>query len=152
MQQLNLPAYEMRLMDGKSGKPRIFDPIRRRFVSLTPEEWVRQHFLNFLVNYKHYPPSLIAVEVSLTYHKLQKRGDIVVYGNHGRPCLIVECKAPEVQITQDVFDQIAMYNMSLLVDWLVVTNGIDHFACRIDHPARSYSFLQDIPSYDQIVG
>lgn len=150
MQQLNLPAFEIRERKRPDGKPEIFDSVRRRFVRLTPEEWVRQHFLNYLVNHLGYPPALIAVEAQLTYNRLQKRGDIVVFGQHHKPVLIVECKAPGVAVTQAVFDQVAMYNMSLQVDYLVVTNGLAHYACLIDHAAKSYRFLEGIPRYGDI--
>jgi hypothetical protein len=150
MQPLNLPSYEYRRREGKNGKPEIFDPIRRKFVRLTPEEWVRQHLLHYLVHHKGYPASLIVVEAKLSYNNLVKRGDIVVYGPNGKPLLVVECKAPQVPVTQAVFDQAAMYNMSLQVGILVVTNGLDHFSCRIDHRERSCLFLAEIPRYEDI--
>jgi len=152
MQKLNLPAFEIRIRQNRSGKEEIFDPFRRRFVRLTREEWVRQHFLNFLVTQKGYPPAVIVVEGSLTYNRLKKRSDILVYGPTRNPCLVVECKAPEVEITQDVFDQVAMYNMSLTVGFLVVTNGLQHYACRIDHRTKTFEFLKEIPEYREIVG
>jgi hypothetical protein len=150
MPQLNLPGYDPRLRDGNAGKNEIFDPVRRKFVSLTPEEWVRQHFLNFMVTRLGYPSTLIVVEAELTYNKLKKRFDILAYTPDGKPALVVECKAPRVVITQDVFDQVAMYNMTLLVDYLVVTNGMTHYACRIDHQKRSYTFLKEIPEFERV--
>jgi hypothetical protein len=150
-QPLNLPAYEPRIREQVLGKPEIFDPVRRKFVRLTPEEWVRQHFLNYLIAHKGYPASLIAVEASLKYNRLVKRSDILVYGPDGKPLLVVECKAPEVEITQAVFDQVAMYNMSLLVGFVVVSNGLEHFACRINHENNSYSFLKEIPDYGALI-
>jgi len=151
MQQLNLPDFEARIRHDRNGKQEIFDGFRRKFVRLTPEEWVRQHFLNFLVTQKGYPVSVIVVEASLTYNRLKKRGDILVYGPGGNPCLVVECKSPEVEITQGVFDQVAMYNMSLTVDFLVVTNGLQHYACRIDHHKKSFQFLKDVPEYRLVI-
>jgi type I site-specific restriction endonuclease len=125
----------------------IFDPMRRKFVRLTAEEWVRQHFLNYLTGHKGYPSSLIAVEASLAYNRLVKRSDILVHGPNGKPLLVVECKAPEVELTQAVFDQVALYNMSLMVGYVVVTNGLEHFACRINHENHNYSFLEEIPDF-----
>lgn len=151
MQQLNLPSCQPRTRANHAGKAEIFDPFRRKFVRLTPEEWVRQHFLSYLTVYKGYPASLIAVESALTYNRQAKRSDILVYGNGGKPLLVVECKAPEVALEQTVFDQVAMYNKSLMVPYLIVTNGMSHFACKIDHANNSYTFLKDIPDYETII-
>jgi hypothetical protein len=152
MQQLHLPVYEPRIREGAEGRREIFDPFRRKFVRLTPEEWVRQHFLNFLVRTKGYPASVIVVEAFLTVNRLKKRCDILVYGPGKKPVLVVECKAPEIGITQEVFDQVARYNMTLLVDHLVVTNGLQHYACRIDHYKRSFEFLNEVPEYREVIG
>ncbi len=151
MQQLNLPAYEPRIREIRPGKHEIFDPVRRKFVRLSPEEWVRQHFLSYLTSKKGYPVSLITVEASLNYNRQLKRSDILVYGPGGTPLLVVECKAPEVELTQAVFDQVAMYNMSLIVGFVVVTNGLEHFACRINHENKSYTFLNEIPDYETLI-
>ena len=148
MEKLNLPAITTRLREGKSGKPEIFDEVRKKFVRLTPEEWVRQHFLHFMISQLGFPATLIVVEAALRYNNMLKRFDILAYRADGNPCFIIECKSPEVEITQAVFDQVAMYNMTLTVDYLAVTNGLTHYACRIDHKNRTYSFLQDIPTYD----
>ncbi len=148
MEKLNLPDMEARIRTAENGKQDIFDEIRKKFVRLTPEEWVRQHFLHLLVFHLGFPASLIAVEAGLKYNKMMKRFDILAYRADGRPCLVVECKSPEVEITQAVFDQVAMYNMTLTVDYLVVTNGKSHYACRVDHKNRTYTFLPDIPSYE----
>ncbi|MEW6470535.1 MAG: type I restriction enzyme HsdR N-terminal domain-containing protein [Bacteroidota bacterium] len=146
MERLNLPAYPFRIKnDGK--KTQIFDSVRKKFVTLTPEEWVRQHFINYLVTEKKVPASLIAVEMGLKYNTLRKRSDIVIYDNAGSPVLIVECKTPDVKITQDTFDQAARYNMALKVKYIVVTNGLTHYFCQIDHKNRSYFFLKDLPPY-----
>ena len=150
MHKLNLPDFTPRMREEKSGKQEIFDPVRKKFVRLTPEEWVRQNFLNFMVSYLGFPASLIVVEAELTYNQLKKRFDILACLTDGTPCLVVECKASAVEVTQAVFDQVAMYNMTLLVDYLVVTNGLTHYACRIDHDKRTYTFLKDIPTFDLI--
>jgi hypothetical protein len=149
MRELNLPVVELRIRIHK-GKREVFDPVRKRHVSLTAEEWVRQHFLQFLVIQKRVPSALIAVETSIKYNRLAKRCDLVVYNRNGQPVLIVECKAPEIEISQDVFQQVAMYNMTLKVKYLVVTNGLDHYTCIVDHEAGSFQFLKDIPDYDDM--
>jgi type I site-specific restriction endonuclease len=150
MQTLNLPVAELRIRDNL-GKQEVFDSIRKKFVVLTPEEWVRQHFIHYLTSQRNVPGSLIAVEASVHYHRLKKRSDILVYGRDGVPCLIVECKAPDVLVTQAVFDQVAMYNRELRVPYLAVTNGLVHFACHIDHTSGKIVFLKEIPIYDQMV-
>ena len=150
MQALNLPVIELKIRDQK-GRCEVFDQIRKKYVALTPEEWVRQHFIHYLITEKHVPASLIHVEASLKYNRLAKRSDIVIYSKSGIPCLIVECKAPEVKITQAVFDQVAMYNMTLKVDYLVVTNGLEHYACRINHEKQTYGFLTEIPDYNEMI-
>jgi len=149
MQELNLPRYQIAIKN-ENGKSFILDVIRRKYVALTPEEWVRQHFVHFLIDVKKVPSSLIAVEKSLRLNRLGKRTDIVVYDNKLQPLLIIECKAPAIKITQDTFDQIARYNMTIQADFLVVTNGLDHFSCIIDHENQSYSFLADVPAYDEL--
>ena len=146
MQALNLPEADFRMRDF-GGKKEIFDGIRKKFIALTPEEWVRQHFVAYLVKSKNVPASLIGIEVSIKMNRLQKRGDIVVYNKSGKPCMIIECKAPEICITQDVFEQVARYNMTLNVNYLVVTNGLIHFACFIDHEKSDYQFLKEIPDF-----
>lgn len=151
MQPLNLPPFETKLRQGKKGYE-IFDEIRRKFVRLTPEEWVRQHFINLFVNHLGYPRTLIVVEGELRYHQLKKRFDILAYDPSGNPRLIVECKAPEIPVNQKVFDQIAMYNVTLQVDYLVVTNGLVHYSCRIDHVAGKFRFLDFIPDYTIVSG
>ncbi|MBL0328516.1 MAG: type I restriction enzyme HsdR N-terminal domain-containing protein [Bacteroidetes bacterium] len=146
MQELNLPKYQFKLKEA-DGKIKIFDAFRKRYVVLTPEEWVRQNFLQYLITEKKYAASLIAVEAGLKYNELQKRADILVYDKQGSPFLLVECKAPEVKISQDVFDQVARYNMSFKVTYLVVTNGMDHFCCKMDYEKNNYRFLEEIPVF-----
>jgi len=151
MNKLNLPEYSFRF--SKNGdQVLIFDPFRKKHVILTPEEWVRQNFLQFLLNEKNYPESLIKVEMGLRLNKLPKRSDIVVFDSQGKPSLLVECKAPSVKISQKVFDQIARYNMTLKVEYLVVTNGLKHYCCKLDFTSKSYSFLEEIPSFSEILG
>lgn len=151
MNKLNLPEYSFRFSK-KGDQVLIFDPFRKKHVILTPEEWVRQNFLQFLLNEKNYPESLIKVEMGLRLNKLPKRSDIVVFDSQGKPSLLVECKAPSVKISQKVFDQIARYNMTLKVEYLVVTNGLKHYCCKLDFTSKSYSFLGEIPSFSEILG
>jgi len=126
----------------------IFDNLRKKYLVLTPEEWVRQHFIWFLVDEKKYPTSLIAVEKQLTINTRKKRTDILVFDARGNHNIIVECKAPSVKITQDTFDQIARYNLKLKANYLIVTNGLDHFYCKMDFKNETYIFLKDIPPYN----
>lgn len=149
MIKLNLPPYPVRLNE-ENGKQKIFDTLRRRYVALTPEEWVRQHFVHFLINHKHYPASLMANEVRLTIGEKNVRADSVLYDTRLRPRMIVEYKAPHIAITQKVFDQISVYNLLLHVDYLVVSNGMQTYACKMDYDNQKYLFLEDIPEYDNI--
>lgn len=146
MLSLNLPVFEAKVTR-KGGKTVIFDVIRRRYVALTPEEWVRQHFVHFLLNHKGYPQALMANEVQLQLNGTKKRCDTVLYRRNLTAQMIVEYKAPDIEITQAVFDQITRYNMVLKVDYLVVSNGIQHYCCRINYENNSYAFLPDIPDY-----
>lgn len=150
MMQLNLPAYEFRTTQ-KEGRTMIFDAYRRRWVKLNPEEWVRQHFVRYLVEEKHCPASLIAVEQSLKINRQVFRADAVVFSTDGQPRLLLECKAPEVKITQKVFEQIVRYNFEFQVDYLIVTNGLSHFCCKIDKSSQTYEFLKEIPDYDVLM-
>lgn len=150
MRQLNLPVIEARLQEGRNGRDEIFDPVRKKFVALTPEEWVRQHVIHYLSGHLGYPLSLVAVEAPLTYHTRKKRSDIVVFSRTGKPVMIVECKAPDVAISQSVFEQAAMYNMGFRVKYLVLTNGLVHHACRIDHEAKACIFLPQIPPFAEL--
>lgn len=146
MQKLNFPQYTFRIKSNEN-KLFIFDFIRKKEVVLTPEEWVRQHFLMFLVHEKKYPASLIAVEKKLTLNSLTKRTDIVVYNTLAQPEIIIECKSPDINISQEVFDQIARYNMQLNANYLIVTNGLAHYFCIINKQKDGYQFLKDIPDY-----
>jgi len=149
MSTLNLPEYNFKYKDD-DGKKSIFDEIRKSYVALSPEEWVRQNFLKYLQNEKKFPPTLIAVEKALQVYTLKKRADIVVYNKLGKPILIVECKAPKVKITQDAFDQAARYNIKLQVNYLVITNGLDHYCCRVNLAENNYEFMNEIPNYSEL--
>lgn len=151
MRQLNLPAFQYRIKK-EEGKQFIFDEIRKKFLVLTPEEWVRQHFVHFLIHTKGYAKGLIRLEGGLTYNTLQKRTDILVFDNQGLPKLIVECKAPEVKITQKVFEQVAIYNQQVKAEIIVVTNGLDHYCCSVDHGNQQYDFLKDVPMANSVGG
>ncbi|WP_104736156.1 type I restriction enzyme HsdR N-terminal domain-containing protein [Hanstruepera ponticola] len=148
MQELQFPTYSFRFKNSEN-KVSIFDSIRKKFVVLQPEEWVRQHCVQFLIKEKKYPASLINVEKELQINDLKKRYDIVVYNTDGSIHLIVECKAPKISIDQDTFDQIARYNLSLNASYLMVTNGLNHYYCQMDLEKECYLFLKDIPSYQR---
>ncbi|MBR5657028.1 MAG: type I restriction enzyme HsdR N-terminal domain-containing protein [Prevotella sp.] len=150
MIQLNLPSYQIKLAGSKE-KPTIFDILRRKYVALTPEEWVRQHFVHFLVEHKGYPSTLLANEVKLQVGDKKLRADTVLYDTTLRPRLVVEYKAPHITITQEVFNQITTYNMLLHVDFLIVSNGLNHYCCRMDYEHNTYEFLPDIPNYEDII-
>ncbi|MFH1161471.1 MAG: type I restriction enzyme HsdR N-terminal domain-containing protein [bacterium] len=150
MDALNLPVFDVRTRSRGDQKQEIWDLVRRKFIALTPEEWVRQHFLNFLIHHRGYPASLIRVEASLVYNRLKKRSDIVTYDKRGKPLLLVECKAPQVAITQEVFNQVALYNSTFTGKYLVVSNGLEHYCSCIDHAKKTWKFLRDIPHYSDI--
>ena len=147
MTNLNLPKYSFRIKS-KENKLYIFDRIRKKDLVLTEEEWVRQNIVSYLHKEKKYPLSLMAIEKKCVVNHMSKRTDIVMYDTAGKPYVIVECKAPNVQIDQDTFDQIARYNMSLNAPYLFVTNGLQHYYCQMDHTAKKYTFLRDIPDYN----
>ena len=146
---LNLPQYSFRIQE-KAGKKLIFDGFRSRWVARTPEEWVRQNFARYLTEEKHFPASLVAIERSLRMNQRDFRTDIVLFSKSGNPLVVVECKAPEVKISQQVFDQIARYNLDLRVSYLIVTNGLTHYCCRFDQSELSYTFLPEIPDYKEL--
>lgn len=146
MLRLNLPNYDFK-MKTEQGLRQIFDPVRKKMVKLDPEEWVRQNLIRFLNQDKNYPISLMAVEKGLTVNKLNKRFDILCYNNDSNPLLLVECKAPSVKISQSAFDQISIYNLQFKVPFLLVSNGLEHFCCQLDYEKNSYSFLSEIPDY-----
>lgn len=146
MEQLNFPMYEFRFKNNKN-KLYIFDIIRKKFVVLTPEEWVRQNVVQFLLEEKKIPITLINIEKALKINGLTKRYDIVVFRTNGEIFLVVECKAPHIEITQSVFDQIAIYNLSLNAEFQMVTNGIQHYYCQMDYQNQCYVFLKDLPNF-----
>jgi len=150
VKELNLPAYSFSIKQGDSARSLIYDEIRRKYVHLTPEEWVRQHFIKYLVNEKEYPPGLVGVEVMFKMNRLVRRADILVYDRKGQPAMIVECKAPAVGISAAVFDQIVEYNLKFRLKYIVVTNGLKHFACLTDPVKGEWSFLDTIPHYDSL--
>ena len=147
--EINLPPYEIKLRE-QNGRRQIFDFLRRRYVSLTPEEWVRQHFVHFLIEQKGYPKGLLANEVEQKIGDKKLRCDTLLYNKELRPRMIIEYKAPEIAITQRVFNQITVYNFLLHVDYLIVSNGRQHYCCRMDYEKGEYSFLQNIPHYTEL--
>lgn len=146
MQRLSFPTYEFRFKNSKN-KVHIFDEIRKKFILLQPEEWVRQHVIKYLMIEKKYPKSLINVEKELMVNGLRKRYDVVVYNSNGGIELIVECKAPTIIITQITFDQIARYNLAMQGNFLMLTNGLNHYYCKMDYEKEKYIFLKEIPPY-----
>ena len=146
MQDLNFPKFDYRFKSTEN-KVSIFDIIRKKFVVLQPEEWVRQHCVHYLISNKNYPKSLINVEKELTINGLKKRYDIVIFNPDGSIFLMIECKAPKITINQTTFDQIARYILKLNATFLMVTNGINHYYCQMDMRKEQYTFLQDIPDY-----
>ncbi|MFO7869025.1 MAG: type I restriction enzyme HsdR N-terminal domain-containing protein [Bacteroidales bacterium] len=148
MYKLSLPQYNLSLKKIQN-KLYVFDILRKKFVRLTPEEWVRQHMIHYLIHEKKYPRSLMNSEVGLEVYSLQKRADILSYDTTGKPLVLVECKSPDVSITQMVFEQIAHYNIAMKAPFLVVTNGIDSFVCHIDFDKKKYTFLSTIPEYEK---
>lgn len=150
MIRLNLPDFEMKI-SGTKAQPKILDILRRKYVALTPEEWVRQHFIHFLIEHKGYPAGLLANEIQLKCGEKTLRADSVAYTRELQPRMIIEYKAPHIPITQKVFDQVAAYNFLLHVDYLVVSNGLQHYVCKMDYDGKKYLFLEDIPSYSEIL-
>ena len=146
---LNLPPFEPKISE-QGGKITVWDPIRKLWTPLTPEEHVRQAFISYLINYKGYPASHIANEQAITLSGMSRRCDSVVYDKAGTPKVIVEYKRPTVTITQKVFDQIARYNLVLHVDYLIVSNGLKHYCVKMEYPTGKYKFLQDIPGYSDL--
>ncbi len=147
--QLNLPAYDVKLSVRPDGIRCIFDRLRQKFVAITPEEWVRQHFVNFLITHRSYPPGLMANEVSITQNGCRRRSDTVIFDHRAVPLAVVEYKAPDVAITEKVFDQIVRYNMVWGVKWLMVSNGLGLYCCRC-MPDGTYKFVKDIPEYNNV--
>lgn len=133
-----------------NGKKEIFDPVRKKYVALTPEEYVRQQIISYLVNEKGYPLGLLKVEMALTLNGMTKRTDILVYSRAGNPVMIVECKAESVRLTQATFDQLACYNLKFNVPYLIATNGIKHYCCMLNFEQSTYTFIKEIPCYNDL--
>jgi hypothetical protein len=148
MIKLNLPVFEFRIKDTGKRKS-IFDEIRKKYVALTPEEWVRQNFVKYLIQHKNYPTGLISLEMAISINKNEKRCDIVVFEKTGKPMLLVECKSPNVEITQKSFDQAIVYNMRLNVKYLILTNGKKHFCWMINSIEKKLDFLDSIPEFEK---
>ncbi|MBQ3656988.1 MAG: type I restriction enzyme HsdR N-terminal domain-containing protein [Bacteroidales bacterium] len=146
MQQLNLPSYNLSVKDGE-----VFDIIRKKYVRLTPEEWVRQNFVHFLISEKGFPKNLMSTETSLSVFNTVKRTDITVFSSSGQVLAVVECKAPYVEITQSTFSQIARYNITLKASFLIVTNGLTHYCIKLDKDTKKYEFLKEIPKYNELI-
>jgi hypothetical protein len=151
MLKLNFPEYLFRMSSLPNGRAMIFDLVRKKNVALTPEEWVRQHVIAFLVNSRQVPLSMIGVEKQISLNKLAKRFDLVVFSRQGEAVLLVECKAPNVQITEKTFHQAARYNLILKVNYFFITNGLEMYCCKVDYAAQSYNFLSEVPSYMELL-
>lgn len=151
MQTLNLPSFSPKMRKDEEGNIQIFDFLRKRYIKLTPEEWVRQHFTHYLIEHKGYPPSLFANEVTINVGGVARRCDSVLYTPQGgTPRVIVEYKAPHIRITQAVFQQIYSYNSVLRADYLIVSNGLSHYCCYVDYKNMKVEYLRDIPSYKDL--
>lgn len=149
--KLNIPFQKLRKTE-REGKLQIFDRFRNQYVALTPEEWVRQQFLNWLVNQYQYPEGLIAVEIPMKYQKLSKRADAVVYLKNRKPAILIEFKAPEVKVTEETFQQAVRYNFVFQTPYIMLTNGLIHYCCFINHTQKRVQYLEEIPGYPQLKG
>lgn len=150
MLELNLPPFDIKIKKDKE-KLFVWDALRKKYLVLTPEEWVRQHFVNFLATQKEYPLNLLANEYQIVLNEQKKRCDSVAFGRNGQPLAIIEYKAPSVKITQEVFDQIIRYNIILKVKYLIVSNGLEHYCCLIDYDKQNFQYLEDIPHYNELL-
>ena len=149
MNNLNLPAFQYKIKHIEN-KAYIYDILRKKFIQITPEEWVRQHFVNYLIGYLSYPKQLIANEVSIRLNSTSKRCDTVIYSKTLQPQVIIEYKSPEIDLSQAVFDRALRYNMVLRVKYIILSNGIKHICCKIDYDNNKYIFLPDIPKYEDL--
>jgi len=146
MQQLNFPHFDF-VIRSRDNRQEIFDNVRRKYVVLTPEEWVRQHLIAYLTQVKRYPVTMLGVEKQLILNRMTKRFDLVVFTRNGNPFLLAECKAPGVNISESTFDQAARYNLLLKAEYFLITNGIEHYSCRLDYEAGCYIFIEEIPEF-----
>ena len=149
MRTLNLPSYDFRFRI-TGGKQYVFDEIRKKYVKNTPEEWVRQNFIRYLIVEKNYPEALISIEHEISLNRMSKRCDAVIHSKSGNPLMILEFKAPDVPVGQPVFDQIVRYNLALKVNFLLISNGLKHYCCKIDIQNKDFAFLHAIPDYDDL--
>lgn len=149
---LSIPIAQLSIQSDKEGNLSVYDSIRKKFVSLTPEEWVRQNFIHWLIDFKGYPPSLISNEVSINLNNTQKRSDAVIYDRSIQPLILIEFKAPGVEINQSTFDQIAKYNLQLKAKYLIVSNGVRQYCCKMDYKSGDYHFIPQIPSFNEAIG
>jgi type I site-specific restriction endonuclease len=147
MIRLNFPLYEFRILE-KDKKLTIFDPVRKKYVALTPEEWVRQHVIHYLEKEKQVPLSLISAETEIRLYRTRKRFDLAVFDRNGHPLLLVECKAPSIPVTQNVLDQVVRYNLAMKVNFLMLTNGLQHIFCRINTETESIRLIDDLPGFN----
>jgi hypothetical protein len=150
MEKLNLPLYTFRITKNKDNKVMIFDPLRKKDIPLTPEEWVRQNILKFLIDDRGFPNSLISVEAGLRVNRFLRRYDALVYSRDKQPLMLIECKAPGIQVNQDTFDQITIYNQNFKAPYMLVTNGLKHYCCKLDVNNKKYVFFENVPTYDQL--
>ena len=150
MQKLNLPEYSFKITTSEDKKQWIYDSFRKKNILLTPEEWVRQNILNFLIIEKEYPASLISIESGIKVNQLVRRYDALVHDRNGYPLMLIECKAPEIAVNQNTFDQISAYNLSVLARYLLISNGIKHYCCKLNESGNSFDFLDEIPFYNSL--
>ncbi|MGL1885964.1 MAG: type I restriction enzyme HsdR N-terminal domain-containing protein [Reichenbachiella sp.] len=150
MEKLALPTFNFKIRES-NGQQQIWDDYRKKYIVITPEEWVRQHFLRYMEEYLNYPKSLMKVEGGLEYNRMKKRPDIVAFGNSGQPLVVVECKAPEIKIDQSVFEQASVYNKIIKAKYIIATNGVNHFCCVQNHETGTSSFMDEIPAYHDIL-
>ena len=149
MLPLNFPEFQFKLRTFNN-RQEIFDAVRRKYVALNPEEWVRQHLIAYLTSIKGYPISIIGVEKQLLLNRQTKRFDLVVFDRNARPLILAECKAPGVEVSEKTFDQAARYNIMLKADFFLITNGLQHYFCRLDYENKRYVFIEDIPHLDDL--
>lgn len=146
---LNLPEYKFSFKQ-ENNKTYIFDEVRRKYLVMTPEEWVRQNFVKYLVQNLGYPAGLISLEIPLKINRTDKRSDVVVFNHEGKILMLIECKAPHIKISQNTFDQAAVYNLNFKASYLVVTNGMAHYCCKVDYENNKWDFLSEVPGYNTI--